>query len=136
MRNTTLIARAGWGKKLSYCIAFSVDGAVDVTIRYVRSCRFRAPRNRCSESELLHILEEITLERREKMSQNDRFRLRQEQEREIKELRGYLTAGLVNDVFKDLNQNQTDGRIEVEVNAEKALEGRTNGNREFGLHIS
>jgi peptide-N4-(N-acetyl-beta-glucosaminyl)asparagine amidase len=90
---------AGWGKYLSYCIAFSADGAEDVTLRYVRQTKYSAPRDRCTEAELLHILDSIRATRRDKLSRIDEWRLQGEREKEQRELRGFLIAGLVADLL-------------------------------------
>lgn len=85
----------GMNKKLSYCIAFSPEGAVDVTHRYVRSSRFAAERTRCTEAELLHIVKEITGLRRGKLSVEERFELERGSVKESKELRSYAISGVV-----------------------------------------
>ncbi|RYP57482.1 hypothetical protein DL769_009444 [Monosporascus sp. CRB-8-3] len=87
-----LLYTEGWGKRLSYCIAFSVDGATDVTRRYVRKREYAAPRNRCTEAELDEILREITARRREGQSDEDRHRLEMEDKREAA---GELAGGAV-----------------------------------------
>ncbi|OMP88524.1 Protein png1 [Diplodia seriata] len=80
----------GWGQKLSYCIAFSKDGATDVTRRYVRSQGFAGARKRASEAELLHILNEICAERRKDMSAEQKIRLKREDEAEQRELQAFV----------------------------------------------
>jgi peptide-N4-(N-acetyl-beta-glucosaminyl)asparagine amidase len=90
---------ADWGKYLSYCIAFSADGAEDVTFRYVRQTKYSAPRDRCTEAELLHILDSIRATRRDKLGKNDKMRLQGELVREQRELRGYFIAGIIADLL-------------------------------------
>ena len=89
----------GWGWKWAYCIAFSADGATDVTRRYVRDAASHGvARNRAPEEVLLWIINDIRRTRRENMPKEDRRRLFIEDEREEKELRDYviqtLTASL------------------------------------------
>lgn len=89
----------GWGKKMSYCIAFSNEGATDVTRRYVRDPAIHGrDRNKAPEEVLLWTINEIRRLRREQLSKEDRHRLIKEDEREARELRSYVVSALANEI--------------------------------------
>lgn len=89
----------GWRRKISYCVAFSIDGATDVTRRYVRNfSKHGSPRNRTSEEVVLWSIHEIRRKRRENMSKADQRRLIKEDEREERELRGYTASALAAEI--------------------------------------
>ncbi|UPX13628.1 Peptide-N(4)-(N-acetyl-beta-glucosaminyl)asparagine amidase [Ascochyta rabiei] len=125
----------GWGKKLSYCIAFSADGAMDVTRRYVRDQnKHAAPRNRAPEAVVLHIMDEIRAVRRKDMSKQDKFRLQGEDLREAKELRGYVISSIAHDISRLRPEDIINGAVAPRRNdadADKALEGRMSGNAQW-----
>lgn len=81
---------------MSYCIAFSAEGATDVTRRYVRDAsKHGLDRNRAPEEVLVWITDEIKkLRRGDSTSKEDRRRLVVEDHREEKELRGYVVRAL------------------------------------------
>ncbi|KAK9454827.1 hypothetical protein V1511DRAFT_369174 [Dipodascopsis uninucleata] len=79
----------GWGKKMSYIIAFSAEGAVDVTSRYVRNTDSQIARNKIPESELIFVLQDITKERRQALPALERETLTSEDALERAELASY-----------------------------------------------
>ncbi|KAF7191442.1 Protein PNG1 [Pseudocercospora fuligena] len=117
----------GWGKKLSYCIAFSADGAQDVTRRYVRNpAEHGTPRNRCSEGVLLHILGEIRAMRRRDMDKKERFRLNAEDMREDAEFRKNIIEALAYNVSRILpgGDSEKSDIQRTDPDAQKAAESR------------
>ena len=98
--------RIGWGKKLSYCIAFSIDGATDVTQRYVRNwTKYGHPRTRASEEDLKDIIKHIRAKRREKLSNKDKVRLIKEDLGEENELKMYVVHALVAELLAQSSMN-------------------------------
>jgi len=93
---------SGWSRKIAYCIAFSNDGATDVTRRYVRNSNYGLPRARCSEEVLLWIMHEIRKIRRENMDKEVRRQLMREDDREERELRAYIAQSLTSEMINSL----------------------------------
>ncbi|KAK4461477.1 hypothetical protein QBC42DRAFT_92694 [Cladorrhinum samala] len=88
----------GWRKELSYCVAFGLEGAVDVTRRYLRKDEFAKDRGRCPEPVLPYILQEISTLRRENLTDEARARLKSDDEREEEELRKYIVDSIVKEL--------------------------------------
>ncbi|KAK3985830.1 hypothetical protein QBC44DRAFT_150672 [Cladorrhinum sp. PSN332] len=90
----------GWERKLGYCIAFSVDGATDVTRRYVRKEELAGDRSRCPEPVLRHILQEITTMRRNNMPEETKAMLGKQDAEEEQELCGFIVAEIISGLIR------------------------------------
>ena len=124
-----LTSSSGWGKKLSYCIAFSADGCCDVTRRYVRNPAEQAvPRTKCPEGVLTHIIREINAMRRQDMDKKQKFQLNADDMREDAELRKYVIESIAFNVSKILpgggEKSGLHGHDRNDPDAQKAAEGR------------
>ncbi|GAB7353626.1 hypothetical protein MBLNU459_g4041t1 [Dothideomycetes sp. NU459] len=98
-----LLYTQGWKKRLGYCIAFSADGAMDVTRRYVRNpAKHGLPRTKAAEAALLHIMDEIRSMRRRDMNKTDKFRLEGEDMREDREFRQNIIESIAKDIGRML----------------------------------
>lgn len=82
-RDQPLLYDRGWGKKMSYAIAFSVEGAVDVSRGYVQdSTEMFKRRNLAPEAALAQQLMNITTERRRHLPATRKAELEVEDELE------------------------------------------------------
>ncbi|KAJ9607660.1 Protein png1 [Cladophialophora chaetospira] len=96
-------------KRLAYCIAFSHDGATDVTRRYVRDPQNHGlPRTQVSEEVLYWIIHQIRKSRRDNLSKEERTRLLQEDEREEAELGSYHLQLLTGTLLQELSIRKSD----------------------------
>lgn len=83
------------GEGLSYCIAFSASGAVDVTKRYVRLAEYAAPRNRSFEIDLARILDIICTLRQDFLSEVEKQKVEKETRMEQDELSWFPISALL-----------------------------------------
>ena len=100
-----------------------MDGATDVTRRYVRSpAKYGLGRTRCPEEVLLYITHEIRKLRRENMDKEQRRRLMREDEREEKELRGYVAQSLTEEMMNSLpnSANPQEAKTREQLEQEQA----------------
>ncbi|KAL8788306.1 MAG: hypothetical protein Q9195_007362 [Heterodermia aff. obscurata] len=90
----------GWGTKIAYCIAFSVDGATDVTRRYVRDFAAHGrSRSQVPEETLSYILSGIQSLRRARLDELRKLRLVEEDLREYEELQMYIVRGITQSII-------------------------------------
>jgi peptide-N4-(N-acetyl-beta-glucosaminyl)asparagine amidase len=121
----------GWKKRIAYCIAFSTDGATDVTRRYVRNpADHGLDRTRCPEEVLLWITQEIKKMRRENMDKSDQSRLMKEDAREEKELRGFVAQALTAQMVSTM-PGAVQGQSRI-ISSSPADEVKTPAGRESG----
>jgi peptide-N4-(N-acetyl-beta-glucosaminyl)asparagine amidase len=92
---------------MSYCIAFSRDGATDVSRRYIRDAQHGASRARCPEAVLHHIIDEVRNLRRAHMPDDERARLAEEDRREARELSGFIATTIVTELCASAPVMQT-----------------------------
>lgn len=97
---------------MSYVIAFSSEGATDVTRRYVRDTATNGiKRDQCPDEVLMYIINEIRQMRRQNLSKEEKRRIIREDQREERELRSFvvsaLTAGLEKLVISNVNTKRS-----------------------------
>lgn len=114
--NQPLLYSIGWGKKMSYIIAFGLSGAQDVTLGYHLSDTLPSGRNSMTERELQAALEEVTRRRRAGCERGERETLEEE------------------DKAQELWLMNVEGRREEEEERKRregSLTGRESGAREW-----
>jgi len=90
-RDQHLLYDKGWGKKQSYILAFSIEGAQDVTKAYVQDWEAALQRRqRISEGELERLLESVTSRRRARLDPMTVAQLREDEKTQRLFLEGNL----------------------------------------------
>ena len=117
---------------MSYVIAFSNEGATDVTRRYVRNASSQGlDRNRAPEEVLLYIMNEITQMRRENLSKDEKRRLIRDDQREERELRSYVVLALTSEIERIIPSSPVNGNKRS--NAGSGGSGGSGGSSEIKL---
>ncbi|KAI9338429.1 hypothetical protein BD770DRAFT_400686 [Pilaira anomala] len=82
-----LLYSVGWNKKLNYCIAFSVNEAIDVTKRYTNNWpEVLKRRNQVGEVELSMFLDDLTTKLQNRLDLSTKNTLNQRRVKELMEL--------------------------------------------------
>jgi peptide-N4-(N-acetyl-beta-glucosaminyl)asparagine amidase len=98
-----------WNMKLSYCIALSHEGVADVRRRYIRKAEHANTHARCPEAVFHHMIAEVRSLRRERLPDEEKSRLAEEDRREERELSWYIAEEVVNDLsLSALNMTEED----------------------------
>ncbi|KAI8640049.1 hypothetical protein BD408DRAFT_420387 [Parasitella parasitica] len=93
-----LLYSVGWSKQLSYCTAFSIDEALDVTKRYTRNWpQVLKRRTKIHEARLAMFLEELTAKRQQHLDQHRKDIISQRQAKELIQLDQDCKKGTVKD---------------------------------------
>lgn len=108
----------GWGKKMSYVLAFGIDGAVDVSARYVVDVDKKLPRNRISEGDLKKILRFLTVSQRKDKSKEEVYILEIEDADEKMELDGKKPSYTQSDVVQPRQTGSEDWKNQRGENGE------------------
>ena len=119
---------------MSYCIAFSSEGATDVTRRYVRNASIHGlDRKRAPEEVLLYIINEIRKMRRQELSKEERRRLWIEDEREDRELRSYVVQALAASIGVAMPNLRLENTVSSTPgrSVQQKIPGRQSGNAEW-----
>ena len=112
----------GWGRTISYCVAFSIDGATDVTRRYVRDFgAYGRSRSQVPEEAFIYILREIQTLRRARLDEQAKLRLSEEDEREDTELQLYIARAIT----RNINDNTSAKNSDSSANEELLIESQT-----------
>ncbi|KAG8803502.1 hypothetical protein FRC17_006166 [Serendipita sp. 399] len=107
-RDQHLLYDVGWGKKQSYILAFSTEGAQDVSRAYIKDYDAAlSRRNRMSEDDLQSVLAEVTRKRRAKLERKRLAELEQEDEWQAKFLRGEPSSTSQGEAEADLGPRQS-----------------------------
>ena len=106
----------GWGRKISYCVAFSTDGATDVTRRYVRDfAAYGSNRSQTSEEAFIYILREIQTLRRARLDEQGKLRLLEEDRREDTELQLYIARAITRNIIDRFSVTNSDSSANEEL---------------------
>lgn len=115
--NPTLYNR-GWGKKMSYVLAFGIDGAVDVSPRYIVDKDKKLPRDKITENDLTKILRFLTVNQRKDRSKDEIYRLEIEDAVEEMELNGLKPSYTQSDIVQPRQTGSEDWKTQRGENGE------------------
>lgn len=113
---------------MSYCVAFSEEGATDVTRRYVCTPEYVLPRQRCSEARLRGIIDGIRRLRQHGMPDDRRLKLSREESQEDAELQAYFKTDSTVSGLKDESLGHGE-RSKFQANTQEMRSGKEDMDR-------
>lgn len=97
---------------MSYVIAFSIEGAKDVSKRYIRDPSKQLPRNRIDEDALTTLLTLLTINSRATLTEGERDDLEDQDQLEWAELESYSTGAEVSEQAKEAALPRQSGSVD------------------------